>query len=187
MPHRPVVLLFALALAAGCSGGGGDDDDGASLGDTVPSTAVTAPAIPAPSPAGTGVVVIGGTTSSFSVTECELEPSADDATVLLVLTGAGTTGNGVPFQVEVQRFAAVSEAIETFTDTITYTDTARILQLQRFEVDGAVSDLRDPDARGTLLRVRPDGVSAAGLAGPPGTGGEVTEGIVGLAVDATCS
>jgi hypothetical protein len=102
------------------------------------------------------------------------------------VTGAGTTANGIPFQIEVRRFANDSDVAETFTDTITYSDTARILQLQRYEVDGEVSDLRDPDARGTLLRVRPDGVSATGLAGPPGSGGEDTEGIVGLAVDVTC-
>ena len=93
----------------------------------------------------------------------------------------------MPFQIEVKRFATDSEVAETFTDTISYSDTARILQVQRFEVDGEVDDLRDPDARGTLLRVRPDGVSAAGLAGPPGLrrrGG--TEGIVGFAIDATC-
>jgi hypothetical protein len=131
-------------------------------------------------------VVVGRTTSQFSVTECQLEPAGEDATELLVVTGAGTTANGVPFQVEVKRFAAESEVAETFTDTISYSDTARILQAQRYEVAGEVTDLRDPDARATLLRVRPDGVSAAGLAGPPGSGGEVTEGIVGFAIDATC-
>jgi hypothetical protein len=92
----------------------------------------------------------------------------------------------VPFQIEVKRFAADSAVAETFTDTISYSDTARILQVQRFEVNGEVSDLRDPEARSTLIRVRPDGVSAAGLAGPPGTGAEFTEGIVGFALDATC-
>jgi hypothetical protein len=186
MHTRRLVLLVALVLGAGCSGGDDADDDGASLGDTAPPTAVTAPAIPAPSPTGTGVVVIGGATSEFSVTECELEPADPDATTLLVVTGAGTTASGVPFQVEVQRFAADTEAAATFTDTITYSDTARILQLQRFEVAGEVSDLRDPDARSTLLRVRPDGLSAAGLAGPPGTGAEFDEGIVGFAIDASC-
>ena len=185
MVIRLSVLLAVLVLAAGCSGGGDDDDDGATLGSTGPPTEVTAPDLPAPSPPGTGVVVVGGTTSAFSVTDCELQPEGADATNLLVVTGAGTTASGIPFQVEVQRFAADSAVAETFTDTITYSDTARILQVQRSEVDGEVSDLRDPDARSTLLRVRPDGLSAAGLAGPPGTGGEFDEGIVGFALDAT--
>jgi len=186
MVIRLSVLLVVFVLAGGCSGSGDDDDDGATLGSTGPPTEVTAPEIPVPSPPGTGVVVVGGTSSAFSVTDCELQPEGADATNLLVVTGAGTTASGIPFQLEVQRFAADSAVAETFTDTITYSDTARILQVQRSEVDGEVSDLRDPDARSTLLRVRPDGLSAAGLAGPPGTGGEFDEGIVGFALDATC-
>ncbi len=91
----------------------------------------------------------------------------------------------MPFTIEVQRFAADSGAAETFTDAVTYSDTARILQAQRFEVNGEVNDLRDPSARSVLLRVRADGIAASGLAGPPGaeTG---DEGLVGLALDATC-
>lgn len=187
MVLRLSALLATVVLVAGCSGSGDDDDDdGATLGSTGPPTEVTAPEVPAPSPAGTGVVVVGRTTSPFSVTECQLQPADGDATTLLVVTGAGTTASGIPFQIEVQRFAADSSVAETFTDTITYSDTARILQTQRSEVAGEVSDLRDPDARSTLLRVRPDGLSAAGLAGPPGTGGDFDEGITGFAIDATC-
>ncbi len=186
MATRTAALLAVLAILAGCGGGSDGGDDGVSLGDTAPRTAVTAPDLPTPSPAGTGVVVVGGSASSFSVTTCRLESHPSDPTTLVVVTGAGTTGNGVPFQIEVRRFTADSAAAETFTDTISYSDTARILQLQRAEVDGEVTDLRDPAARGTLLRVRADGVAAAGIAGPPGTGGGDTEGLVGLAVDASC-
>ena len=186
MTIRPPLLLAIVVLGAACSSGGNADDDGATLGDTAAPTEVTAPAVPAASSAGTGTVVVGGTASEFSVTECELVPADPASPNLLLLTGAGTTQNGVPFQIEVKRFAADSAVAETFTDTISYSDTARILQLQRFEVNGEVSDLRDPDARSTLIRVRPDGLSAAGLAGPPGTGAEFTEGIVGLGLDATC-
>ena len=59
--------------------------------------------------------------------------------------------------------------------------------MQRFEVAGEVTDLRDPDARGTLLRVRPDGAvghrhrRASGHRPPP-----KGPGLVGLALDATC-
>ena len=143
---------------AGCSGGGDADDDGASLGDTAPPTEVTAPDLPAASPAGTGVVVVGGTTSQFSVTECQLEP-AD--------RGRHDAARRHRRRHHRQRRARsrsrcsgsrpTARSAETFTDTISYSDTARILQVQRFEVAGEVSDLRDPDARGTLLRVRPDG------------------------------
>lgn len=187
MARRLRTLLAALVLVAGCSGGGGDDDDGASLGVTAPPTEVTAPGVPPASPPGTGVVVVGGTTSSFAVTECRLvsEAAASGTSTLLLVTGEGTTGSGVPFQVEVHRFST-DTSVETFTDTVSYSDTARILQLQRFEVAGEVTDLRDPDARGTLVRVRPDGLSVTGLAGPPGSEAH-DEGTVGLALDATCA
>jgi hypothetical protein len=177
------------ALAAGaCSGGDGDGDD-LGTGTTGEVTAPTAPAVPAPSPAGTGVVVIGGTTSSFAVTECRLEPdpaAPEGARPLLLAKGSGTTGGGVPFTVEVQRFATGAGAAVTFTDTIAYTDAARILQAQRIEVGGEVMDLRDPDASSALLRPRADGVSGAGLAGAPGDDAD-DEGVVGIALDLTCA
>jgi hypothetical protein len=185
MRRLPRALTVALLVAAACSGGGGDD--GADLGVTSSTAAPQAPDVPAESASGTGVVVIGGTNASFAVTECELDlaPAEDGTGPLLRVTGEGTRANGVPFSVEVTRTATAEEAT-TFTDLITYVDTARILQLQRFEVGGEVSDLRDPDASGTLLRVRDDGLSAAGIAGPPGTSAPEGPGLVGLALDATC-
>jgi hypothetical protein len=185
----PAALVSAaLVVAAACSsGGGGADDDGATLGSTAAPTEITAPDVPSESPSGTGVVVVGRGTSSFAVTGCQLESEAatDGTTTLVLVTGEGTTAGGIPFEVQVQR-TSTSTAVETFTDTVTYTDTARILQVQRFEVGGEISDLRQPDTRSTLLRVRPGGVSASGLAGPPGSeAGD--DGIVGLAIDATCA
>jgi hypothetical protein len=118
MARRSLLLLVAVALVAACSDDGSGDDDGATLGDTAPGASVTAPEVPAASPAGSGAVVIGGSQSPFTVTECQLE-AADDPITLVLLTGAGTTGSGVPFQVEVQRVATSTAAAETFTDTIT--------------------------------------------------------------------
>ncbi len=184
-PLRGAVLV-ALLLAA-CSGGGDGGDDGSELGSTSSIAPPSVPEIPAPSPAGTGVVVIGaaGTPSSFAVTSCSLEAEDGAGTGELVrVTGEGTSSSDVPFRVEVVR-TATAGAAETFTDLITYADTARILQVQRFEATGEVSDLRDPDARGTLLRTRPDGLSAVGIAGPPGTG-DKGPGLVGLALDVSC-
>jgi hypothetical protein len=180
--HALVVLVVALAA---CSG---DDasDDGAGLGTTSSIAPPLAPSVPAESPAGTGVVLIGELAASFAVTACDLDVEPDGTTgELLRLTGSGTRPNGVGFTVEVVRSAS-DEAAEAFTDLITYVDTARILQVQRSELGGEVSDLRDPDARGTLLRVRPDGLSATGIAGPPGTSAPKGPGLVGMALDATC-
>ena len=182
-----VALVALAALLTGCTGGGnGPADDGASLGSPGPATPVTAPELPAPSSPGTGVVLIGGSPASFAVSACQLTagPPAAEPTILKV-TGEGTTGGGIPFKVEVLR-TATAGAAETFTDTVTYSDSARILQVQRFEVNGAITDLRQASARGPLLQVHAADVAATGLAGPPGSvAGD--EGIVGLAIDATCS
>jgi hypothetical protein len=178
-----VVLVGALA---GCSGG---DDDEPAIGSTLAPTPETIPALPAPAgETGTGLVVIGGTTSTFAISACRVEPDPTEpegARVLASLTGAGTTESGVPFTVEAQRFSTGTGAATTFTDTVTYSDSGRILQAQRIEVAGQVDDLRDPEATTPLLRTRSDGLSAAGLAGAPGDGAD-DEGIVGLAVQATC-
>lgn len=177
---------LALTVVAACSGSGADDD-GATLGSTGAPVPATIPDVPGPSPAGTGVVVVGGTSSSFAVTSCRLEPdpaAPTAARAMVEVAGAGTTASGVAFTIEVQRFAT-GTGVVTFTDSITYSDSARILQAQRIEVNGEVTDLRDERAATALLRTRADGVSAAGLAGPPGTG-SADEGLIGLALDATC-
>ena len=122
------------------------------------------------------------------MTACRLaaDPSEPEgAQTLVLITGAGSTAGGVPFEIEVKRFSTGTE-VKTFTDTINYTDSARILQAQRIEVNGQVDDLRDPRAATPMIRTRPDGVSASGLAGPPGEGADAP-GTVGIALDATCA
>ena len=180
--------VVALVVLAACSGGGADDDDdGASLGNTLAPVPPTTPAPPAVSPEGTGVVVVGGSSSSFAVTACRLapvSPTPDPAPPLVIVTGAGSTASGVPFVVEVNRFVTGTD-VKTFTDTISYSDTARILQAQRIEVSGRVRDLRQPDAATSLIRTRADGLSAVGIAGPPGSKADA-DGTVGFAIDATC-
>jgi hypothetical protein len=182
-----IALLVIIVGATACSDGGDGGDDGAEIGSTSSLAPVVAPDLPAPSPAGTGVVQIGGSSASFAVTECELEGTEGDGvtTELVRVTGEGTTSSDVPFQVEAVR-SSTAGTVETFTDLITYSDTGRIVQVQRVEVAGEVTDLRDPDARGTLLRVRPGGLAATGIAGPPGTVAGEDPGLVGLAFDATC-
>jgi hypothetical protein len=180
-------VVVALVLA-GCS----DGSDDASAPDTGDRSEVSvsdgsAPAAPPVSPAGSGVVVIGGTSSEFEVTSCRLEPELSEpegARTLISLAGAGTTEAGVAFDVEVQRFSTGTD-VQTFTDTVVYSDAGRILQVQRIEVGGQVTDLRDPDATSALLRVRDGGVSLSGTASGPGEDQE-DGGLIGLALDATC-
>jgi hypothetical protein len=181
---RHAALIAVLAFAA-CSADDAGDGGGAGLGTTSSIAPPVAPSVPAESPSGTGLVLIGELGSSFKVTSCDLDVGGATTGELLRLEGAGTRANGVPFTVEAVRSAS-DEAAEAFTDLITYTDTARILQVQRSEVAGEVTDLRDPDARGPLLRVRADGLSATGIAGPPGTRAPEGPGLVGLALDASC-
>lgn len=183
-------LVAAVLFAAACSDG--DSGSPSTPTDTGGGPQVSVgrpdvPSVPSPSPAGSGVVVVGGSASSFEVRSCELEPdpaAPAGARALLAVTGAGTTGAGVPFSIELRRFATGTDLV-TFTDTLTYTDSARILQAQRIEVGGQVTDLRDPSATSALVRPRAGGVSAAGLASAPGDAvGD--EGLIGIALDATC-
>lgn len=185
--RRSVAAALAVLAVGACSSDGDDDPNPDVTSTAAADAGAGVPEVPRPSPAGTGVVVVGGTTSSFAVTSCRLEPDSaqpEGARALVELDGAGTTGSGVPFTIEVQRFATGTDVI-TYTDTVTYSDAGRILQAQRIEVAGQVTDLRDPKAASPLIRTRAGGLSAAGLAGGPGDGPE-DEGIIGLALDATC-
>ncbi|MEO7429766.1 MAG: hypothetical protein ABIY48_10360 [Acidimicrobiales bacterium] len=187
--RRLVAAAVSAAAVVGCSGGGqsatppgtGDVGTASTLGRP------EVPRLPPPSRAGTGVVVVGGTTSSFAVTDCRLAPdpaAPTGARALVSLVGAGTTGSGVAFTVELQRFAT-GTAVVTYTDTLTYTDAARILQVQRIEVNGQVTDLRDPKVASALVRTRSNGMTASGLASAPGSGA-TDGGLIGVALDATC-
>ncbi len=187
---RAAVLLVVSLVMLGCSSGEGDptagpgETGGGTASSLVPSAV---PAVPAASPQGTGTVVVGGTASFFEVTECRLEPDPSEpegARALVSLAGVGTTASGVAFTIELQRFATGADVV-TFTDTVTYADPGRILQAQRIEVKGQVTDLRDPKATSPLVRPRSGGVTAAGLASAPGDGPD-DGGIIGLALDATC-
>lgn len=186
MPGALACVAAGLVLVGACA-----SEDGAAPADATATSALAAPSAPPPPAAGepgTGTVVIGGTASAFEVTTCRLEPDPAEpeaARALLTVTGSGTTPRGEAFTVEVRRFATTLGEVTTFTDTISYQDPARILQAQRIEVGGQVTDLRDPSATNALLRPRADGVSGAGLAGAPGDDAD-DEGVVGIAVDATC-
>lgn len=179
------VLVAGCSSGVGVEGADGSSETGGGSASTLARPAV--PTLPAPSRAGSGTVVVGGTTGSFTVTACRLEPDPADplsARVVVSVTGVGTTSSGVAFTIEVQRFATGDEVV-TFTDTVTYSDTARILQAQRIEVRGEVTDLRDPKAATSLVRTRRSGVTASGLASAPGDDAD-DGGLMGLALDASC-
>lgn len=188
--RRAGAVVAALLLTVACSSDRSDAALDAPSGPDDTST-VAAPEIPEVPPSGdpgTGTVVLGGAVAPFTVSSCRLEadPSQPAAARALVeLTGKGTTAQGTGFTVELSRFATTVNDVVTYTDNVSYTDSARILQAQRIEVGGQVTDLRDADAATPLIRTRPDGVSAAGLAGAPGDGPD-DEGIIGLALNATC-
>ena len=180
-----VAVGVVLLLTACASDDGAEPADGTATSDLAPPSV---PEPPAPGEPGTGTIVVGSRAQPFEVTACRLEPDPAEpeaARALLAVSGAGTTGRGDAFTVDVQRFATTLGEVTTYTDTVTYEDPARILQAQRIEVGGQVTDLRDPSATSALLRPRADGVSGAGLAGGPGDDAD-DEGVVGIAIDATC-
>lgn len=185
--------VLAVALAIGLLGACSSDDDGGSAADgplqpASSTTTPTVPSVPAPSAGGSGTIVVGGIAHEFAVDACRLEPDPDEpaqARALLRVEGSGQSSRGDAFTVELTRFATTIEDTTTFTDTITFDDGARILQALRYEVAGEVNDPRDPAATSPLLRPRADGVSGAGLASAPGEGANA-EGVIGVAVDATC-
>ncbi len=183
-----VAVAVSAVFAAACAGGDATPPPDSGDGRTPSSIAAPAvPEVPEPAGPGVGVVVIGGTTSSFSVRSCRLEPDPSEpvaARALVTLDGSGTTAAGVAFTVELQRFATGTEVV-TYTDTFTYSDSARVLQAQRIELNGQVTDLRDPKARVALVRTRRGGLSASGLASAPGS--KVADGgLIGFALDASC-
>jgi hypothetical protein len=194
--RRLLLGAAALVLSAACSGGDGgagsagtgtQPDEGPGSTGAGDSSGAQIPDVPTASVAGSGTIVVGATTSPFTVTACRLEADPADppaAQTLVAVVGAGTSASGGPFTVEIRRFATGTDVV-TYTDTIAYSDSARILQAQRIEVKGQVTDLRDPSARAPLIQARADGVAAAGLAGAPGDlAGD--GGIIGVALDATC-
>lgn len=141
-------------------------------------------------PDGTG----GSTQIALGVTMCvntpDAEPDGEVPAELLAITATGRDAAGAEVHLDVRRFRSQG-ASPTITDTVTvaFGDPEapdRVLVAQRFEVDGLVSDLRDPDADAPLLVVGPGGFEGRGLFGPPGGGADAPELVEGV-VRASCS
>ena len=182
-------VAAAAVLIAGCSGG----DDAPPEEETLPpsttdeSVPVTAPPPLEPAPRGRGVLSIGGIRRRFDVTRCRVMPAPEGpgAYAPFLLVGLGRTPAGVAFRVEVQRYVSGDDP-PTVTDLVNYEDSARILQSQRVDVGGVITDLRDPDADDRFLRLVDGRASGRGIAGPPGSR-EGDEGLVGIALAAACT
>ena len=187
-----VALATSMVLLACSSGSGGSE---AAPADSSPAQAYEEPEpaavdeIGAVDP-GTARVVLGSVLdATLQVTSCELDPGAEPQGEIpaerLVLRAEGQGSDGAPILLEVLRLASQG-ASSTITDTVLVTEgpedaPTRILEAQRFEVGGLVTDPRDPVADEPLLRVTGQEVAAAGVFAPPGAfavDGGLVEGLV---------
>ncbi len=200
-----VALVAFVGLSTVACGGGDDASPTAADGpiatgsdDATPTPPVTLGAVPDIGAApGTAFVFLPDesgilTQLRLDVDTCVIDPDAQaDGEVpaeLLAASASGTTEGGTGVDVDVRRFRSVG-ASPTITDTVTIVfgdpdAPDRALVAQRFEVDGLVSDLRDPAADDPLLVVGPSGFEGRGLFGPPGGGidaPELVEGAVRVA------
>ncbi len=207
VPRRALAprLVAAVLVLAGTGLGAaacGDDaapasTDGLPTG-TAPPVVDAAPpealaAEPPPPATGEAVLALGGDDPlPLEVTACAVDdrvPGGPEPLAQVAATAEGVDADGRPVVVEVRRFAQQAAAL-TITDTVDVVvgdpdDPDRALRAQRFELDGVVSDGRDPSATSPLLRVGRDGaVSARGVFAPPGAfaaDGGLVEGAVVLA------
>lgn len=164
--HRAAPVVVALALVVGGCSSGSDAELNA------PSSTVKGETTTAPSSPGKGSLVLGGFPYAFTVTGCQQGPAADEpagAQTLFRLDGSGETFQDEPFTVKVLRFQTERGATTTVTDTIDVVVTGakpRQSQAQRIEVNGQITDLRDPKAAAALLRIDGGHVQAQGTFGP---------------------
>ena len=177
-----MVLAVALALlTAGCTGGSGDTDTDSDADDSPATTAAEPePAAVAdldPPADGRARLVIGSSLDLTLVVErCHrdlaAEPDGEVPSEQVTVVARGTGPDGEPVMVDVRRFRSQG-ASPTITDTVRVVEgpedaPRRVLEAQRFEVDGLVTDPRDPAADDPLLRVTDREVHASGVFAPPG-------------------
>lgn len=171
------VMAALTIVLVGLTACGSDGDD-----TPTPTTASPSPGDGAPSqdlgtPAdGAGRIVIGSLDVELSMKTCERDDAAlPEGTAPAELVGIRATGvdeDGTPVLVDVRRFRTAGE-VPTITDTVTVIEGPEdapdsVLQAQRYEVAGVVSDARDPEADAPLLRLRAGAVTGEGMFAPPG-------------------
>jgi hypothetical protein len=171
-----VLLVALIAVGGACGDDGGDDAGDEGDADDTPTSAAPI-TVPASSP-GRGAISLGGSIVDLTVTKCDAPVPGQ-----LSLTATGD-GRGGAANVEVTRAeSSGAEAETTFTDTITYSDGARVYQALRYEVAGEVNDPRDPTATTPMLQIDGAHVTGRGVAGPPGD----DETRVDVVLDVTCT
>jgi hypothetical protein len=182
------------ACAAGDGDGGGsgaDGPDGPSTtvqGAAPEQLAVTDLGRPAD---GQARLALGGRFDvTLDVTTCtrdlDAAPDGEVPSEQVVVEATGEV-DGVPLSLSVRRYRSQG-ASPTTTDTVRVTHgppdaPTAVLEAQRFEVDGLVTDPRDPDADDPLLRVTDAGIAAEGMFAPPGAfadDGGLVEGAVSV-------
>lgn len=173
-----VTAVAVLSIAAACGGG---DDEAAT---TTPfdtsfgrGPEALAGEFDTDLEPGTARIAVGQTVDAVvTVTTCALHPgpSTTDASAPLTLVLVeGSSEEGDRIGLEVRRNQTRTVSAESLTDTVTVTvgpaaAPTEVLQAQRVEVNGAVTDGRDPEAAGPLLVVGTDTVEARGVFAPPG-------------------
>lgn len=186
-------IVFVLAVA-GCAG----DDDASPATD---ATTTAAPGVPEP-------LAVDDVTASAShqlrvalgsfldatlpLEQCVLDlgaqPDGQIPSQQVTVVARGEAEDGQALTVDIRRFRSEG-ASPTITDTIRVVlgpedAPQRVLEAQRFEVDGLVTDPRDPDADDPLLRVTDGRVDGTGVFAPPGAfadDGGLVEGAVSVA------
>lgn len=195
MSGTRVALLCGAVVVAACSSSGSSSSPTSSFFvDGPPAVETAARSVPDAADDAAIVVLGTGIDEELAITQCTrgslgaLDGSGATE-VLLNLVARGTKGDDIPVTITVRRFAAPGEVL-TITDTVTYAEgpddaPTLVLQAQRFEVSGAVTDARDPAAVGALVSDDGDLVTVDGIFGPPGAfAGDA--GLVGGSIAARC-
>ena len=175
------VIAGVLALAA-CGGGDGGGPDASTSSSTSPELSLEAPEpvsvreLDEPAPGRARAVLGSGLDVELVVERCRVDlealPDGQVPAERISVRATGEAGDGVPVTLEALRLASAG-ASPTITDTVRVTEgpvdaPTRVLEAQRFEVAGLVTDPRDPDASGPLLTTEGRAVEASGVFAPPG-------------------
>lgn len=189
--HRVAVTVVAAAVLVACDGGDepsgatdppdAADVDGGAI-PTGPDDESAEGPIPVAQPpgddpeAGTLSFSIGADGPfALELDECRLDlDDGGNVSAAVRVVASGPDGRDRWVAIEATRFVTAGAAT-TVTDTVDYElrdgpdgTVLQRLQAQRVEVAGVVDDPRDPDARGSLLRLDGDRVAMEGVFAAPG-------------------